>query len=316
MTRARQATTTTAISIADLNTEIDNEPRVLDVVLGERLGFDRPRKVRELIDRNSDELHAYGSLPRHRANPGKQGGRPTQEYYLNEPQALLICMFSNTAKAAEVRRQLIAVFMEYRRGQEKPIKVQAHERRASTKLDNALSLARSADRLEAVIAAMTPRERFLSATVVDGQPIVFDPHDTDYKIGDLVLGFDWDGNLSLNTIDRQDAPQWRPGGPRMQYGAACVEGGIKTTPTFFAVGKVVQQSAPIPPSTPTPIAQNDNLALPNHYRGRRTLYRDEILRLLDTGMSNREIARATGATYQTVTHWRRWKSDQERVAAE
>lgn len=37
-------------------------------------------------------------------------------YYLNEEQALLICMFSRTPKAAAVRREVILVFTAGRRG--------------------------------------------------------------------------------------------------------------------------------------------------------------------------------------------------------
>jgi hypothetical protein len=36
---------------------------------------------------------------------------------LNEAQALLVCLFSRTGKAAEVRRALIEVFTAWRRGQ-------------------------------------------------------------------------------------------------------------------------------------------------------------------------------------------------------
>lgn len=108
------------LSISDLNTTVDAEPRILDVLLGERLGFERPRVIRELIERNAAEVDGYGGLPQITANPGTQGGRPSKAYYLNEPQSLLICMFSNTAKAAEVRRELITVFMEYRNGKPVP----------------------------------------------------------------------------------------------------------------------------------------------------------------------------------------------------
>ena len=44
----------------------------------------RPRAIRQLIDRNIEELERYGSLPRHVANPSSQGGRPSEENYLNE----------------------------------------------------------------------------------------------------------------------------------------------------------------------------------------------------------------------------------------
>ncbi|MCW4115678.1 hypothetical protein NPA31_011955 [Aurantimonas sp. MSK8Z-1] len=103
------------------------EPRVRDLVLAERLGFGRPSSIRVLIERNKSELQAYGSLHQIDANPGKQGGRPSKAYWLNEPQALLICMFSRTPLAADVRRQVIEVFMAWRQG--KTVPVRDHARR-------------------------------------------------------------------------------------------------------------------------------------------------------------------------------------------
>lgn len=46
------------------------------------------------------------------------GGRPAAAYYLNEEQALLVCMFSRTDKAASVRKLVIDTFMAVRRGRE------------------------------------------------------------------------------------------------------------------------------------------------------------------------------------------------------
>jgi hypothetical protein len=114
------------ISVNQL-TEIDNEPRILDVDLAERLAFERPRVIRELIARNRDELEAFGSLPCRTANPTAQGGRPGNAYYLNEGQALVICALSRTEKAAQVRKLLIDVFMAYRQG--KLVHVKEHRRR-------------------------------------------------------------------------------------------------------------------------------------------------------------------------------------------
>lgn len=58
---------------------VNEEPRVLDTDLAERLGFERPRKVRELIDANREEIESYGILPRVRANEG-QRGRPAYSF--------------------------------------------------------------------------------------------------------------------------------------------------------------------------------------------------------------------------------------------
>lgn len=127
-----------ALSITSNDLSIlDDEPRVQDLRLAEALGFERPRKIRELITRNEPELSRYGSLlgaqaPRRGAqepevcgtvpqNTDPKGrGRPGLEYWLNEAQALLICMFSRTDQAARVRRELVEVFMAWRRGRALP----------------------------------------------------------------------------------------------------------------------------------------------------------------------------------------------------
>ncbi|MFV0627028.1 MAG: hypothetical protein ACK5N8_06750 [Alphaproteobacteria bacterium] len=94
---------------------IDDEPRIKDVILGERLGLKKARDVRVVIKSNMAELLKYGGTPLLTANE-KLGclTRMTEAYYLNEAQALLICMFSRTTKAAEVRKELIDVYMAYR----------------------------------------------------------------------------------------------------------------------------------------------------------------------------------------------------------
>lgn len=101
-------------SALTLHHDIDAEARIHDEELGRRLGYARPRVVRELIARNEAELQRYGGLPCRAANPGRRGGRPTQAYYLNEPQALLICMKSDAPVAADIRQEVIEVYMAFR----------------------------------------------------------------------------------------------------------------------------------------------------------------------------------------------------------
>jgi len=105
----------TALQMNDLAL-LDDEPRVLDLRVAEALEFDRPRDIRKLIERNSDELAAYGGLRHDGANPKPQGGRPGVEYWLNEAQAILICMRSDAPRAADVRTEIIAVFQAWRHG--------------------------------------------------------------------------------------------------------------------------------------------------------------------------------------------------------
>ena len=108
-----------ALTIRDLLV-VEGEPRVADTVLGRRLGFDRPRAVRQVIQRNIGEVRRFGEVsPQVVAKPlpGSKGGRPQTCYLLNEGQALLVCMFANTPLAADVREQLIRVFMAWRAGE-------------------------------------------------------------------------------------------------------------------------------------------------------------------------------------------------------
>lgn len=70
--------------------------------------------IRELIRRHEQELLSYGPLP---VTYGQSRGQRFTAYHLNEEQALLICMFSRTENAAQVRAMLIKVFQAYRKGQ-------------------------------------------------------------------------------------------------------------------------------------------------------------------------------------------------------
>lgn len=105
------------ISIEDLNTTVNHEPRILDVTLADKLGMKNRHSIRSTIEANRQELEAYGEVSQHSRETTKRGGRPSTEYYLNEAQCLLVCMYSRTEKAAIVRKAIIEVFMAYRRGE-------------------------------------------------------------------------------------------------------------------------------------------------------------------------------------------------------
>jgi len=92
------------------------ETRVLDTELAEALGVDRPRNIRNLIERHREELERYGSLLHIRANL-KKPGRPASAYYLNEAQAVLVSVRSDAPNAAAAREAVIRVFMAWRRGE-------------------------------------------------------------------------------------------------------------------------------------------------------------------------------------------------------
>ncbi len=115
----------------------DGEPRIADVKLGAVLGYGRDRDIRKLIERATPELETYGGLVSQRATASRSqgGGSPTDEYLLNEGQALVICALSRTEMAAQVRRALIDVFMAFRKGavpqSATPIQASAHRIRAA-----------------------------------------------------------------------------------------------------------------------------------------------------------------------------------------
>lgn len=105
------------LSPSDINV-IADDPRVASRRLADGLGFAQPHKINHLIDRNTGELKNYGEVPSTvDETPSEKGGRPGRVFWLNEPQALLICMFARTANAAEVRRMLIEAFMAWRTAQ-------------------------------------------------------------------------------------------------------------------------------------------------------------------------------------------------------
>jgi len=98
-------------------TPINGEPRVYDIHLAEQLEFDRPVNVRNLIKRNSPKLEAFGPL--FTAKRVINGGEAT-EFYLNQRQAIFICMKSETERAFDVQVEIVRVFDAYLNGELKP----------------------------------------------------------------------------------------------------------------------------------------------------------------------------------------------------
>ncbi|MCK7579802.1 MAG: hypothetical protein MZV65_31680 [Chromatiales bacterium] len=54
---------------------------------------------------------------RHRGAPPENGGTPTEEFYLNQKQAIFICMKSETDNAFEVQAEIVRVFDAYLNGE-------------------------------------------------------------------------------------------------------------------------------------------------------------------------------------------------------
>lgn len=106
--------TTNPTGLPDLIEE-GGEVRVLDLTLAERLGYERPRKVRDLIKRHRAELEAMGNLL-HRGAKSKGRGRPTTAFYLTQAQALFILAKSETARANIELAYVVEVFTQFQQG--------------------------------------------------------------------------------------------------------------------------------------------------------------------------------------------------------
>lgn len=98
-------------------TPINGEPRVQDLHLAERLGFERPRDIRKIIKRNEAKLLTFGGCATvARVVEGNQ----VAEFYLNQKQAIFICMKSETDRAFDVQAEIVRVFDAYLNGDLKP----------------------------------------------------------------------------------------------------------------------------------------------------------------------------------------------------
>jgi len=94
-------------------TPINGEPRVHDLHLAERLGFDRPRDIRKIIKRNEAKLLNFGGC----ATVARVvEGNETTEFYLNQRQAIFLCMKSETERAFDVQVEIVRVFDAYLNG--------------------------------------------------------------------------------------------------------------------------------------------------------------------------------------------------------
>lgn len=285
------------ISTTELSVMAD-EPRVMDTRLASALGMKRATNIREKIIRNRMELEGFGPVHETRALVDRpQGGTVNaQTYYLNEPQALLLCMWARTPTAAAVRKQLIEVFMAWRRAQaeQQPaiatdtptIPVKAHERRTSTPIDKAISLARSADRLEAVANLIQPQQASLAW--VDGTPVPYDA--SDYKLhGQEAVVLYQDGRVAVEVVEYRhgDSPRAGYTKPRPWTHGGTMRMGVTI------LGRVMPRA--VPPGAVQSITRH----------GPRPIYREAILAGLDQGMTAREVAAQTGASIWTVRDWQR-----------
>ena len=107
-------------------TPVGGEPRIFDLTLAERLGFEQPRDIRKLVKRNLTKLQRFGICATVAKIHGA-AGRPANEFYLNQKQAVWICMKSETDLAFDVQAEIVRVFDAYLNGNLLPGYFEHHE---------------------------------------------------------------------------------------------------------------------------------------------------------------------------------------------
>jgi len=105
--------TNTSLTLVD----IDGEPRIHDLEIAARLGFPRPRDIRKLIQRNVEKLKEFSRCATVSRRP-ENGGTPYIEFYLDQKQAIFICMKSETNKAFEVQADIVRVYDAHLKGEQ------------------------------------------------------------------------------------------------------------------------------------------------------------------------------------------------------
>ena len=85
-----------AIDLKLRNDFEDKVPRALDVELGRVLGMVQPENIRQTIDKYAEDLNDFGVLTQRVKTPGKRGGRPAKEYWLNKDQAIFVAGRADT----------------------------------------------------------------------------------------------------------------------------------------------------------------------------------------------------------------------------
>lgn len=81
----------------------EKQPLIEDEELGRKLGFDRPRRIRELIARIFNDSELCRTVRQSR-------GRSATVFYLTRSQALKVIMRSETPTADRVQDEIIAVY--------------------------------------------------------------------------------------------------------------------------------------------------------------------------------------------------------------
>jgi len=111
------------LSIHDLRV-VQGEACFLDRRLSDRLGYDRPRHFRRLIERNRSELEKRFGTLRLREDVGvnrpQGGGTYESQFWLTKAQALFIITRSDATYALDVVEEIITVFLAVAGGEPIP----------------------------------------------------------------------------------------------------------------------------------------------------------------------------------------------------
>lgn len=108
-------------TLGTLAEDSEHEPRIQDIELGERLGFDRPLAIRDLIKRivrteNPSGFTVVRTVRMTQMPTGAARKTTAHEFWLTEEEALYVAARSETPKARAITREMIRVFMLARRG--------------------------------------------------------------------------------------------------------------------------------------------------------------------------------------------------------
>ncbi|MBX5165703.1 hypothetical protein [Rhizobium sp. NZLR4b] len=95
---------------------INDEMRIHDLELAARLRCSKRIKLRDLIKRHVNELAAYGFLATVEKASEVDGGRPSEEFFLNEGQAIRIAVLADVLDTQTVCEMVVKAYADYRRG--------------------------------------------------------------------------------------------------------------------------------------------------------------------------------------------------------
>lgn len=118
MTHA-DARTLSVFSPADIDTEINHEPRVHDAKLADFLGYAKVQDLRQLASRHREALERFGEVSTYRASkPGKgtRGGRPQEGMAFSKRQALYLCAKTDLPNGVEKTIEMVEVFDAFAAG--------------------------------------------------------------------------------------------------------------------------------------------------------------------------------------------------------